>query len=102
MPGIPGAINLCQSAPGWKPSQPQHLLHPVKAGRLVLEPERGAHRSLGVDRTVRSAVHQFKALAGPGEDHMMVADRIAAAQRGEADGPRSARSGDAVAAALRR
>src|SRR5437763_11817352 len=99
MPGISGAINLCYSVAGWKPSQPQDLLHAVKPWRLVLEPERGAHRALCIDRAVGGAVHQFEALAGAGEDHMVIADRIAAAQCREADRPGAARPGDPVPAA---
>src|SRR5438445_2576716 len=76
--------------------QPQHVFHSVKSGRLVLEPERGPHRPLGIDRAVGRAVHQFDAFAGAGEDHMMVADRIAAAKRRETDCPRAARPGAAA------
>src|SRR5579872_6685223 len=65
--------------------QPQHLLHAVKAGRLADQPTRGAHRALGIDRPVAGAVRQFQPLADAGEDHLVVADRIAATQRGKAD-----------------
>ena len=39
-------------------------------------------------------------LAGPGEDDLVLADHVAAAQAGEADGALGPRAGDAVAAAL--
>src|SRR5258708_20051386 len=66
-------------------SQFQHFLHTVNSGRLADNPARRAHRALRIDRPVARAVRQLEPLAGAGEDDMMVADRIAAAQRGETD-----------------
>src|SRR5271163_4428915 len=43
---------------------------------------------------------KFETFGGAGEDHMMIADRIAAAQRGETDIAPAARAGYAVPGAL--
>ncbi len=45
-------------------------------------------------------MRQLEPRAGAGEDHVVVADRVAAAQRGKADIAAVAGAGDAVAAAL--
>ena len=82
--------------------QPEHLFHAVEPGRLADQPARRPHRALGVDRSVGGAVRQFEPLPNTGEDHLVVADRVAAAQCGKADRARLARSGDAITAALRR
>src|SRR6185437_15993576 len=83
-------------------SKSDDLFHPVEAGRLADQPARRPHCALGVDRAVGRAVCQFEPLADAGEDHLMVADRVAAAQGGEADRAGLARPGNAVTAALRR
>ena len=44
---------------------------------------------------------QFEPLAGAGKDDVVIADRVAAAQRGKPDIAAAARPGDAVATALR-
>ena len=69
-------------------------------GSLVLAPERRAHRAAGEEHAVGGDMAQHHPLAGAGEDHLVLADHVAAAQAGEADGALGPRAGDAVAAAL--
>ena len=81
--------------------QPQHIGHRIKPGLLVARPERRVQRAAREDHAVLGAVHQLDPLGGPGEDHAVLADHGAAAQRRKADVARLARAGLAVAAARR-
>src|SRR5258706_525723 len=78
-------------------TQAEDVLHVVQAGRLAGEEARGAHGALRVSSAARGAVRDLDALAGAGEKDGVVADRIAAARDREADRPRLALAGHAVA-----
>ena len=73
--------------------------HGVEAGLLVEGPEGGTERAVDEDVAALGAMGELDPLALAGEDHRMVADHRAAAQRCEADGAAGPRAGDAVAAA---
>ena len=84
-------------------AQPQNVQHVVCARLPVLPPERGLERAAGEDRAVGGDVAQHDPLARAGEDHVMLAHDVAAADGGKADVRRArARAGDAVAARGRR
>ena len=62
------------------------------------EEARGAQRAQREGGAAAGLVGDFDALAGAGEQHGVVADDIAAAHRGKADGGRLALAGHAFAA----
>ena len=81
-------------------SETEHLLQAIETRRPADDPARRLHRTFRVDGPARRPVDQLEALAGSGKDHMVVADRIAAAQCHKADVAGAARASDAVPPAL--
>src|SRR6185437_10259179 len=84
--------------PRLKILEPEHVGHGIKPRLLATRPQRRMQRTTREDHAVLSLVHELDALGRPGENHAVLADHAAAAQRGEADIARLARAGVAVAA----
>src|SRR5216684_4876314 len=59
--------------------------HVIEAGRAPLQPLCRAQRAGSIGHAALRAHGQFDALAGAGEDHGVLADDVAAADRVEAD-----------------
>ena len=83
--GSTGAGNRGSSRPpGSTPgSQPQHVFHPVEAGRAPRDPGRRANGAQGEEPAVAGRVGQGEDLVLGGEDHGVLADDAAAAQDAE-------------------
>ena len=75
---------------------PEHVLHVVKAVLLVHQPARGAQRATGEGQARFGLVRDLDALAVAGEQHRVVADDVAGADHGKADGVARAFAADAV------
>src|SRR5271169_2277642 len=71
-------------------TQAEHVLHIEQAVRLAREKAHCAQRALRIRQTAPRLVRDFDALADAGKQHRMVADDVAAANRGKADGGRIA------------
>ena len=82
-------------------AKPEHVGHRIKPRLLPARPGRGGQRAAREDHAVLRAVHQLDPLGGPREDHAVLADHGAAAQRRKTDVAHGARAGVAVAAADR-
>src|SRR6478752_7273265 len=95
LPFFPLAPHLGGEGRGER-SEPQHVLHGIESGLAAGGPAGGAQRATGEDLAAGGLVGELDPLALGGEDHAMLAHHIAAAQRGEADGPALPRTGDAV------
>ena len=67
------------------PSETEHFLQAINAGGTANHPTSRFHRPFRVNCAAGGAVDQLKALGRAGKDHVMVTDRVAAAQRGKAD-----------------
>src|SRR5689334_6872695 len=78
--------------------QPQHVLHVVEAGGLVVGPEGGAQGAAGEGFAAGSFVGEFDALALRGVDDGVIADDVAAAHGVDPDLVLGAFTDDAVAA----
>mmetsp|Transcript_6334 Transcript_6334/g.25725 ORF Transcript_6334/g.25725 Transcript_6334/m.25725 type:complete len:413 (-) Transcript_6334:1763-3001(-) len=93
--------SLCaqkSSKPVMSVLEAQHVVHAEQAGGLAGQEARRAQAALGIDAAAAGLVADLDALAGAGEQHGVVANDVAAAHGGEADGGRVARAGDALAA----
>src|SRR6202040_2731489 len=66
-------------------SKAEDLLQAVNTRCPADHPAGGADGAFRVDRPAGRPVDEFETLGGTGEDHVVIADRIAAAQRGETD-----------------
>src|SRR5438270_879133 len=75
---------------------PENMLHVVEPERPALQPERRAHRAGRIDPAVEAAMGERDVLGGGGEEQRVLADHLAAAERGEADGAGPAGAGMAV------
>jgi ribosome-binding factor A len=75
------------SAPGRARGRPEaeHVRHAVEARRAVLSPDRGPHRAAREEHPVARHMAEDDPLARPREDHLVLADDIAAPQAREAD-----------------
>src|SRR4029077_2294739 len=98
--GAQTLARCAQPCGGSDASEAEHLLQTVKPRRPADHPARRLHRTLCVNRPARRPMDHLEPLAGSGKDHMVVADRIAAAQRRKADVTRAAGASDAVPPAL--
>ena len=81
-------------------SEAEDFLEPVDPGWAPDHPASRAHGAFGVDGAARRPVHELEALAGARKNHVVVADRVAAAQCGEADIAGAAGAGYTVSRAL--
>ena len=75
----------------------QNIEHVEAAGAFALPPKRGLERAAREDGAVGGDVAQHDAFALTGEEHIMFAHDIAAANGGEADMAMLAGAGDAIA-----
>src|SRR5690606_38501696 len=66
--------------------EPEHILHVIQRRWPILQPQRGAHRSLGKGHATGCLMGDFHALAISSEQHGVVTDHIASAYGGETDG----------------
>src|SRR5688572_227663 len=89
----------CRRQASWPFPQPKHVAHGVEAGLPALRPERCLDRASGKDAAVLGAMRERDALAGTGEEYLVLADHGPAAQRGEADRALRPHTGVAVALA---
>src|SRR5437868_7701948 len=93
--------------PSWKVNrcsyrlQPEDVAHRVQAGLLRNDPERRAERPAGEAFAALRPMRELEPLAGAEEVDGVVADRVAAAQRDDADLGVGARTGLALAAEAR-
>ena len=60
-------------------SETEDFLEPVDPGWAPDHPACGSDGAFGVDGAARCPMHELEALPGTGKDHVVVADRIAAA-----------------------
>src|SRR5205814_958915 len=63
----------------------ENVGHGIEAGLMTARPERRPERAARKNNAVLRPVHELQPLGGAGEDHAVVADHAAAAQRGETD-----------------
>jgi AraC family transcriptional regulator of adaptative response/methylated-DNA-[protein]-cysteine methyltransferase len=74
-----------QSAKSSQSESPENIRDGVKAGLLALAPFRRRHRAAREDAAVLGDMGQYDAFARSGQDHVMLADHRAAAQRSKSD-----------------
>src|SRR5579875_2738475 len=67
-------------------TKPEHVLHPVAAGRPPDHPTRRSHCALGEDPAIKSPMREGDVLIGPGENQRMLPHHLTAAQNRKADG----------------
>src|SRR5690606_5930367 len=60
----------------------EYVDHGIKPGGMLSGPEYVTGRAIDKDRAILGAVAQLDAIAGPGQDHRMIAHHRAAAQSG--------------------
>ena len=80
-------------------SQTEHIPHRVEAWGPAPGPKRRPDRAAGENAPISGDMRKLDTLARPGKDHPMLADHVAAAERGKADIAFPAWAGIAVAAA---
>jgi hypothetical protein len=80
-------------------SKTDDVLHGVKSRALAARPQRRSNRALSENSAVGGDMGKLDALAGAGENHLVLADHVAAAQGGKADVAFAARADVAVTGA---
>src|SRR5262245_28922555 len=66
-------------------SQAKHVHHRIKSGGAAASPQRRLDRAASENPAIGGDMGKLDALAGAGEDHPMLADHVAAAERGKPD-----------------
>src|SRR5215470_2595112 len=80
-------------------SEPKDILHRIEPWALAARPKRGPDRSLGKNAAVGGDMGQLDTFAGTGEDHLVLAHNVPAAQDRKADVALTAGSDIAIAGA---